>query len=183
MTLYFVTMNDYKPKEVTEYLSGTGIGLSVVRYPIQEILNLDMEVIVRDKVLKAYQYLGRPCVVEHGGLLIAGLKGLPGGLSKVVWDTVGDQICTFLQPGTSRAAVARSVIGYCDGCNISIFTGDTSGTIADCQKGAYAFQWDPVFIPDGQSKTYAELGFPEKGRYSQAAKAWAKLVNHLKPAI
>lgn len=41
------------------------------------------------------------------------------------------------------------------------------------------FQWDPIFIPEGQNKTYAEMGFPEKGKYSQAAKAWQKLVAEL----
>lgn len=180
MKIFFVTVNDFKAKEVQQYLASTGLELHVVKYRIQEILNIDLKVIVQDKVLKAYRELGRPCVVEHGGLLIDALGGLPGGLSKVVWDTVGEKICSFLSVGDPRHATAQSVIGYCDGRRVHLHVGETRGTLAQRAAGDYLFQWDPVFIPDGQSKTYAELGFPEKGKYSQAAKAWAGLVSQLK---
>lgn len=179
MKLDFVTTNDYKVKEVRRYLTGTALEMQQVSFQIQEVLNLDLEVVVRDKVLKAYAHLGHPCVVEHGGLLIEALGNLPGGLSKVVWDTVGSKICTFLSPTDSRKAIAQSVIGYCDGKQVHLFKGETEGTLAETARGSYLFQWDPVFIPTGESKTYAEFGFPDKGKYSQAAKAWALLVGSL----
>jgi XTP/dITP diphosphohydrolase len=178
--IYFVTVNEFKAKEVPYFLRESGVDLQVVDLPIQEILNIDLSVIIKDKVLKAYREFGRPCVVEHGGLMIDALKGLPGGLSKVVWDTIGDKICNFLGRADSRAATAQSVIGYCDGQRIHIFIGETRGTIAECSRGAYKFQWDPIFIPDGQDKTYAELGFPDKCKYSQAAEAWRQLLSHLR---
>lgn len=179
MKLFFVTVNDFKTKEVREYLKDSGVELEIVKYGVQEILNIDLSVIVKDKALKAYQQLGIPCVVEHGGLIIDALKGLPGGLSKVVWDAVGDKLCNFLDDKDTRAATAQSVIGYCDGRRVHIHVGETRGRVADRARGGYTFQWDPIFIPDGQSKTYAELGFPEKGKYSQAAKAWNALVKQL----
>lgn len=179
MKLYFVTVNNFKATEVASYLRGTDIELQVIQHQIQEILNIDLSVIVEDKVLKAYRHLGRPCVVEHGGLLLDALNGLPGGLSKVVWDTVGDKICGFLRKEDSRAATAQSVIGYCDGRRLYEYVGETRGTIANRARGSYKFQWDPIFIPDGQDRTYAEMGFPEKGQYSQAAKAWKQLVDSL----
>ncbi len=180
MKVYFVTINEFKANEVGHYLRGSGADLQVIKYPIQEILNIDLSVVVRDKVLKAYRNLGRPCVVEHGGLRIDALRGLPGGLSKVVWDTVGDKICSFLEPGDSRAATAQSVVGYCDGQRVHLLVGETRGTVAERSRGDYKFQWDPIFIPDGQDRTYAELGFPDKGKYSQAAKAWRLLLRQLK---
>jgi XTP/dITP diphosphohydrolase len=183
MKIYFVTMNDFKAKEVTEYLKGSSLELQIVPYRIQEILNLDLEVIVKDKVLKAYAHLGHPCVVEHGGLLIQALNNLPGGLSKVVWDNVGDKLCSFLGPTETRSATAQSVIGYCDGQRVHTFKGETKGSLADCARGSYDFQWDPVFIPDGESRTYAELGFPEKAKHSQAAKVWRDFVNSLTPNV
>jgi XTP/dITP diphosphohydrolase len=115
MKLYFVTINNFKIKEVEGYLTGTELELQPIAYQIQEILNLDLEIVVKDKALKAYAYLGHPCVVEHGGLLIEALGNFPGGLSKVVWDSVGDKICSFIGPTDSRNAIAQSVIGYCDG--------------------------------------------------------------------
>lgn len=180
MKIYFVSVNDYKAREIKGYLEGTGVEIEVVPHEIQEVLNIDLEVIAKDKVLKAYEYVGRPCVVEHGGLLIHALRGLPGGLSKVVWDNVGDKLCSFLGSSDSRAATAQSVIGYCDGQRIYTYKGETLGTIAECARGDYNFQWDPVFIPEGATQTYAELGFPNKGKYSQAAKAWSDFVDALR---
>jgi XTP/dITP diphosphohydrolase len=179
MKLYFVTTNNFKIKEVERYLAGTDLELQQVSFQIQEILNLDLEVVVKDKVLKAYKYLGHPCVVEHGGLLIEALGNLPAGLSKVVWDTVNSKLCTFLSPTDSRKAIAQSVIGYCDGKRVHMFKGETEGTLADQARGDYMFQWDPVFIPTGETKTYAEFGFPLKEKFSQAAKAWGLLVGSL----
>jgi XTP/dITP diphosphohydrolase len=142
MKLYFVTMNEFKEQEVSQYLEGSSVVLQVVKYPIQEILNLDLEMIAKDKVLKAYAHLDRPCVVEHGGILIEALGGLLGGLSKVVWDTVADKLCGFLDVTDSRAATAQTVIGYCDGQRVRIYRGETKGTIAECSRGDYKFQWD-----------------------------------------
>ncbi len=178
--LYFVTVNDFKAEEVTHYLRASGVDLSIIRHGIQEILNIDLEVIVRDKALKAFKEVGLPCVVEHGGLYIDALSGLPGGLSKVVWDTVGDKLCTFIKPDDIRSATATSVVGYCDGKRLHTFTGETRGSVATSARGAYKFQWDPIFVPNGAKLTYAEMGFPEKARHSQAAKAWSMLLAALR---
>jgi XTP/dITP diphosphohydrolase len=180
MKLYFVTVSKFKSCEVREYFRGSGINLEIIDYQIQEILHKDLEVIVEDKLTKAFIEFRVPCAVEHGGLFIDALNGLPGGLSKVVWDSIGDRLCGFMQPGDSRAATAKSVIGYCDGQKRHLFVGETRGVITDCGRGGYEFQWDPIFIPDGSARTNAEMGFPEKAKYSQAAKGWAKLIKFLK---
>lgn len=179
MNVYFVTVNTYKANEVETYLADCGFDLQIVPHRIQEILHIDLTEIVKDKVLKAYRDLRLPCVVEHGGLQIDALSGLPGGLSKVVWDTVGDRLCSFLRPGDPRTATAKSVIGYCDGKRVHTFSGETRGQISECGRGDYKFQWDPIFIPDGATETYAEMGFPRKKGYSQAAKAWSDYLSFL----
>jgi inosine/xanthosine triphosphate pyrophosphatase family protein len=46
--------------------------------------------------------------------------------------------------------------------------------------GSHAFRLDPVFIPDRETKTYAEFRFPDKAKYSQSAKTWDLLVRALK---
>ncbi len=183
MKLYFVTISEYKSKEVPAYLLDSGIDLEIIKYKVQEILHKDLEIIVMDKVTKAFVELGVPCVVEHGGLFIDALNGLPGGLSKVVWDNIGDKLCNFIKNGDSREATAKSVIGYCDGKRRHLFIGETRGIIADRGRGEYRFQWDPIFIPEGSDRTNAEMGFPEKGKYSQAAKGWGKLVQFLKGQV
>lgn len=180
MKLIFITVSDYKRKEVTSFFDGSGIELQILHYPIQEILDINLDNIVRDKVIKAYKQVGSPCAVEHGGLFIDALNGFPGGLSKVVWDRIGDKLCSFIQVGDKRDATAKSVIGYCDGKTVNLFPGETRGTIAGIGSGKYTFQWDPIFIPNGTTKTYAELGFPAKAKFSQALIGWKNLIKHLK---
>ena len=179
MSLYFITSNPYKKEEALEIFKGRGITLEIVDIPIQEIMHLDLKVIVKDKILKAYKEFGLPCVVEHGAIKIEALNGLPGGISKVVWDNIGNKLCKLILSGEARNAEAESVVGYCDGKQIYLFSGITKGTIAHEARGKRMFQWDPIFIPKGSTKTYSELGFPEKERYSQATKAWKKFIKFL----
>jgi XTP/dITP diphosphohydrolase len=177
--IYFVTVNEFKFQEAKDYLRGSKVELERVNYQIREILDLNLEVIVRDKCLKAYEQAHVPCVVEHGGVGIDALKGLPGGLSKVVWDNLGDQLCKLIPRDESRSAKATSVIGYCDGKRIKLYKGVTEGEIVTQARGDYKFQWDPIFSPKGETRTYAELGREGKRRYSQAAQAWTALAKDL----
>jgi XTP/dITP diphosphohydrolase len=64
------------------------------------------------------------------------------------------------------------MIGYCDGRRISTFTGETKGSITKESRGDYHFNWDPIFIPEGYTQTYGEMGPQMKLATSQAMKAW-----------
>lgn len=178
--LYFITSNEFKKEEVKSIFLNTDIDLEVVNIKIQEIMHIDLEIIVRDKLLKAYKEFGLPCAVEHGAILIDSLNGLPGGISKVVWDTIEDKICKLILPGERRTATAKSVIGFCDGQQIHTFIGETKGTISEEARGDRKFQWDPIFIPEGSTKTFSEIGLPEKAKYWQGTKAWKQLIDFLK---
>ena len=86
MEIRFVTKNPHKVKEVEAILGD--IGVSIVHAPIKihEIQTEDIQDIVRDKVLKAFNEIGRPLFIEHTGLYIDSLQGFPGGLTQVFWD-------------------------------------------------------------------------------------------------
>ncbi|HEY7289748.1 MAG TPA: non-canonical purine NTP pyrophosphatase [Vicinamibacterales bacterium] len=180
MKVYFVTRNEFKIAELHDDLVSRNLGdrlaVSMFRHDIQEILHADVQEIVRHKTITAYEALRCPCLVEHGGLYMDALPGLPGGLGKVVWDAVGDRLCGFLNPTDTRAATARSILGYCDGRRIFTYIGETRGRIADKARGNYAFAWDPVFIPDGADETYGEMGPDRKRQTSPGAKAWTQFL-------
>lgn len=178
MKIYFVTSNKYKAAEISAYFKeaakqyGLGIELCIVKTTVQEILHEDIEVIVKRKALEAYAYFGAPCVVEHGGIFMDALPGLPGGIGHVIWQAVGDRICGFLGKTDSRKAEAKSIIGYCDGKRVRTYTGSTRGEITKCARGKYAFNWDPIFVPEGSTETYGEMGPRKKRATSQSLKAW-----------
>lgn len=185
MKIYFVTRNENKQAEIQDYLNSIEVKN---RYPIelifankdlQEILDTDINKIVIAKTLEAYKFLGAPCVVEHGGIFIESLKEFPGGVGHVVWNAIGERMCSFLNEKDSRIAVARSVIGYCDGKKIMTFAGETKGKIALQPKGNYHFNWDPIFLPEGSEQTYGEMGRDLKRATSQAIKAWNNFLGSL----
>ena len=136
------------------------------------MLDCDIDRIVTNKALDAFQRVGLPCVVEHSGLFMDALPGLPGGLGQTIWRSIGDRMCGFLHHADSRAATARSVIGYCDGRRVTLFHGETRGQIAQRAQGERSFNWDPIFIPDGSEHTYAEMGMAAKRATSPVCKAW-----------
>lgn len=180
MKVFFVTTNEFKIAELQEYLAARGLGdklsVPVVRQEVQEILHPDIDLIVRKKTIEAYEQIRSPCIVEHGGLFMDALPGLPGGVGKIVWEAVGDRMCSFLNATDPRDATARSFLGYCDGRRIRVYLGETRGRIAESARGAYAFAWDPVFIPEGADETYGEMGPERKRQTSPAAKAWDEFI-------
>jgi len=178
MKIYFVSTNKQKIDEVKDYLkllkekSNIDIDLGIVKQDVQEILDPDLEQIVKFKALEAYRYTGFPCLVEHGGLFMKDLPGLPGGIGKIIWTAVGDRMCAFLREGDSREAIAVSIVGFCDGRRIHTFRGETKGHVATSARGDYTYNWDPIFIPEGETQTYGEMGPEKKRATSQSIKAF-----------
>jgi XTP/dITP diphosphohydrolase len=181
MKVYFVTNNTSKAAELEDYLASTAssapdLQIVVFRSELFEVLDSDIDRIVTNKALDAFQSVGLPCVVEHSGLFMDALPGLPGGLGEAIWRSIGDRMCGFLRDSDSRAATARSVIGYCDGRRVTLFHGEARGRIAQRAQGEHSFNWDPIFIPDGSDHTYGEMTMAAKRVTSPVHKAWDAFV-------
>lgn len=183
MKLYFVTSSETKISEIAAYFATrppTGeevLEFCPVRHDVQGIMHPQLETVVRYKALEAYKHLRQPCVVEHGGLFFEGLKELPGPLGKIIWSAVGERMCGFLREGDSREAIARALLGYCDGREIRLYRGETKGTVATSARGDYnRDNWDPIFIPDGGTETYGEMGPERKGVTSPMYRAWEEFL-------
>jgi XTP/dITP diphosphohydrolase len=133
---------------------------------------------VKKKALEAYRICLQSCVVEHGGLFLDAWKtsqekpGLLGGIGQVVWDSVGQLMCGFLRKQDTRAASAQSVVGYCDGRRIHVYSGTTRGELTCEERGAAGLRWDPIFKPAGSDLTYGEMTSEQKRETSPEEKAW-----------
>jgi XTP/dITP diphosphohydrolase len=146
--------------------------------PTTEPLRCNLVEMVRHKVFSAYQEVQLPCIVEHAGLILEGFedKSFPGGLTQPMWGALeAKRFVACCAPLTLRA-IARAVIGYCDGLCVKTFVGGTAGTLTDVPKGDRRFYWDTVFCPEGGGgATYSEIvrqhGLLEKLKYSQSVKA------------
>jgi XTP/dITP diphosphohydrolase len=176
----FVSSNKYKIKEAEEILGNAGIRVIAAPLKIEELQIADTTQLIRDKVLKAFRKIGRPLFVEHTGLHLEHLGGLPGGLTQVFWDTIqADRFAElFGSLGTASRALARTTVSYCDGRTLHHFDGEIAGTITASPRGPRDFQWDCVFQPDGCHQTFAEMGLA-KNDISMRKIALSKLAIHL----
>lgn len=180
MKLRFITKNKHKAREYQELLKDCQVELIPIEFEINEIQTNDADKLIRHKLLKAFEYLGRAVLVEHTGLYIKSLNNFPGGLTQNFWDALqADDFCNLLCNQNSREVTAVTTIGYCDGKCIHTFEGVVSGSIAEAPRGKRDFQWDCVFVPDGENKTFAELG-DEKHNFSMRKLAIEELKIFLK---
>lgn len=174
-SLFFNTTNDYKWEEAELIAQDfETIELRRLKMPVVEVNSLDIEFVGRQKVLQVFKRYQVPVFVEHGALNIGYLKGLPGPLSEPFWDVLGGDICSLI-PDDDRACVARSVVAYCDGRKVSVLVSDVNGTIADEARGERAFQWDPIFVRDGETSTFAEMTVDQRATRSQASLSYREL--------
>ncbi|MDP3901096.1 MAG: RdgB/HAM1 family non-canonical purine NTP pyrophosphatase [bacterium] len=171
MRLSFATSNEMKVKEAQEIL---GFPIEICPLEIPEIQSLDIEEVARDKVQKAYEIVGIPVFADDGGLFFEAWSGFPGPLVKYLLESVGiEGILRMLEGFEDRRALAKGVIAYCDASGVRIFTGEVRGLIPPSPRGE-RWGWDPIFVPEGQSKTYAEMSFEEKNRISHRRKSLEK---------
>ena len=179
-TLYFNTVNQSKIAEIKEIFGETDCILKFMQNDILEVLSHDLETVIRAKAAEAYKKCRVPIIVEHGALCIEYFNDFPGALSKPMWDLMGAKICTLIPKTETRKATVYSGVCYCDGRTRKSFIEKTEGLIANESRGSYGFQFDPIFIPEGSSNTYAEMELTEKLKFSQALKAYNKLKEELK---
>lgn len=180
MKIRFLSANQHKIDEVQRILSPSGVDVVPVSRRIEELQTEDVDRLVRDKLVKAFEMIGRPLFVEHTGLYLTGLNGLPAGLTQIFWDRLrADRFAALVGGLGDRSVTAKTVLAYCDGREIHVFDGAIKGTVPEMPAGPTDFQWDCVFIPEGHSRTFAELG-AEKDKISMRRLALDKFAAHLR---
>ncbi len=173
----FVTGNAAKLEEARRI---AGAGLQAVSLDLPEIQSLDLRVVLAAKAEEAWRRLARPLVVEESGLELAALNSFPGPLVKWMLAAVGPRgiALTALSLGDDRAT-ARCALLYRDAEFSLVAEGASAGRLILPPRGSTGFGWDPVFLPEGDTRTYAELAGPEKDALSHRGRAWCSLLRRL----
>lgn len=128
---------------------------------------------------------GYDCFADDSGLEVEALNGAPGIFSSRYAGENGNSIANInkllinLQGKKNRNARFRTVIALIINGETHYFEGTVSGVIIDEKRGKNGFGYDPIFIPDGYQKTFAEIDEKEKNRISHRAKATEKLIEFL----
>lgn len=173
--MIFATSNHQKLKEFESIL---GIKLNHSDLDLDEIQSIDVEEVATHKAKQAYGILKEPVIVEDTGLYFEELNGLPGALIKFfVKKLTLEHICSLIKE--NRKATAVTCIAFFDGKDLKIFKGETKGEISTEPRGANGFGWDPIFIPEGYSQTFAEITSEEKEYKFMRKEAIKKLKNSI----
>ena len=145
-----------------------------VRLAIEEIQSLDPYKVVEHKAIEAYKANDyNPILVEETSLALRGLGGRPGTYIKDFCEEaeMRRMIAEGWLKGRDRTAVAKVLIAVYDGAETQIREGVTVGTIAETLRGANGFGWDDLFIPEGDTRTFAQMTDAEKDQHNMRRKA------------
>ena len=175
----FATSNPHKVREGNLVGKRFDIEFVQIKHAYPEIRDEDVSKVAEEGARFVFDRIKEPVIVEDTGLFIEALNGFPGSFSAFVFQKIGnDGILKLLKGEENRKAEFVSVIGYCDENGVKIFKGIVEGSIADEKKGSEGFGYDPLFIPTGYEKTFAED--PElKGKVSHRKKAFQKFCEWL----
>jgi XTP/dITP diphosphohydrolase len=166
--------------KIAEARLALGSDVETVLADLPEIQSLDYLEVVRAKADEAWRQVGRPLIVEEAGLDLAALNGFPGPLVKWMLKAVGTEgLARTADALGDVRATARCFLFYKDGDQELIAEGTTDGTLTLPGRGTHGFGWDPVFLPEGGTHTFAELTGHEKDAVSHRGKAWREMVRRL----
>jgi XTP/dITP diphosphohydrolase len=119
--------------------------------------------------------LAPPFLLEDSGLFVAALRGFPGVYSRHALDTIGTAGLLRLLAGVeleTRTAAFQAHLLYVDaGGRLHGFDGTCPGRIAERAAGSGGFGFDPVFVPRGHDRTFAEMDAAAKSALSHRGQA------------
>jgi XTP/dITP diphosphohydrolase len=188
MKLIFATNNEHKVDEIRSILGEKFDIISLKEAGI----NIDipephdtLEANASEKSKVIYELTGTDCFSEDTGLEVYALAGEPGVKSARYagegrsFDANIEKLLSNLAGKPDRQARFRAVISLLIDGKETQFEGICEGSIIEEKRGKGGFGYDPVFVPEGSVKTFAEMGMEEKAIFSHRAKATEKLVAFL----
>ncbi len=188
MEIIFATSNINKLNEVCKIIGTKYTITSPKKYGIIEEIPETGETLESNALIKAkyiWEKTGINCFADDTGLEVEALNGAPGVKSARYAGEDNnsnrniDKLLKELNNNKNRTAVFRTSISLIVNNNIYYFDGVLKGSIINEKRGNLGFGYDPVFVPDGYTKTLAELSISEKNLISHRAIAVKKLANFL----
>jgi XTP/dITP diphosphohydrolase len=187
--LCFATNNSHKVEEVARAVKDDFKILSLKELSVFDELPETSDTLEGNALQKAlfvFHKTKTPCFADDSGLEVSSLNNAPGvfsamyaGMQRNDADNI-DLLLKNLSGIKDRKARFRTVIALVGLGADTFFEGIVDGEIIYERKGYHGFGYDPVFKPDGFTKTFAEMSMDEKNRISHRAIAVQKLTEYLK---
>ncbi|MBA4196631.1 MAG: non-canonical purine NTP pyrophosphatase, RdgB/HAM1 family [Chitinophaga sp.] len=189
LTLIFATNNQHKVDEIKSVLGNSFEIITLQEAGIDIDIPEPYDTLQENASTKSatiHTLTNKNCFSEDTGLEVDALNGEPGVKSaRYAGDVKNfqaniDKLLLNLEGKENRTAQFRTVISLILNNEEHFFEGVCKGKIITEQKGLSGFGYDPVFIPDGSNKTFAEMTMEEKNEFSHRRKATDKLIEFLK---
>jgi XTP/dITP diphosphohydrolase len=181
--LRVVTSNEGKAREFSAALDRLPWRVERVAMEYQEVQadTLDEVAVASAIWLRELRTVKPPFVLEDAGLFVDALDGFPGVYSAYVYRTVGcDGILRLMEWRDDRKARFESRIALVLPAGpIEVMEGVCVGTVPIEARGTGGFGFDPVFVPEGEERTFAQMGIAEKEAHSHRGRALARLSDRL----
>ncbi len=184
--IHFVTSNKGKLLEAQKAIQPQDIVVKGLEIPYPEIQASSLKEVAEfgmcwlpDKIKKEEV---KEVMIEDAGIFISALNDFPGVYSAYVFKSIGlDGILRLLEKEEDRGAHFESCVAYCKiGSEPFFFQGTVKGNIAREPRGQGGFGYDPIFVPEGEERSFAEMTTDQKNKHSHRGKALEKLGRHLK---
>ncbi len=191
MKLVFATHNNHKLKEVQLLLPKYITLLSLTDINCLEEIPETAATLEGNAIIKANyvtKHYGLSCFADDTGLLVESLNGAPGvhtaryaGVQKNAKDNM-DKLLKALKgkEKKQRTAYFKTVIALNLATEQHLFEGIVNGHIAQQKSGEDGFGYDPIFIPNGYTQTFAQIPLSKKNSISHRARAMQQLIHFLK---
>ena len=188
MKLIFATNNKHKAEEM-RYAIGNKFEILTLK---EAGIDIDipepydtLEENASEKSGTIYRLTKTNCFSEDTGLEVYALNGVPGVKSARYagdiksFDANIEKLLNKLTGKPNRKARFKAILSLIIDGKETLFEGICEGKIINEKKGSLGFGYDPVFVPDGSTKTFAEMDLEEKNKFSHRTKAAEKLVAFL----
>ena len=191
MKLVFATHNKNKVREVKALMPSNIELLSLTDIGCFDEIPETSSTIEGNALLKANfvkEHYGFDCFADDTGLEVHELNNEPGVYSARYAGPDNDaqanmkKLLANLNNKSNRSAHFKTVIALIQSEEKELFTGICKGTISNDKKGASGFGYDPIFLPNGFKKTFAEMTLEQKSKIGHRGKAVRLLINHLSKA-
>ena len=200
MKIVFATNNKNKLSEIREILGSGFEVMSLAEIGCHEDIPETGDTLLDNAIQKAryvFDKYGYDCFADDTGLEVDALDGEPGVHSARYAEGTDhdsnanmDKLLRKLGNSNNREARFRTVIALIqkqqsdenapEASVLHIFEGKVEGSIINEKRGSEGFGYDPIFMPEGYDKTFAELGLDVKNQISHRARAVKKLADYLK---
>lgn len=188
MKLVFATNNLHKLDEIRKITTGFAEIVSLADIHCFDEIPETADTLEGNALQKARyikEHFGFDCFADDTGLEVEALSNAPGVFSAryagLEYDPESNmnKLLHEMQDKTNRKARFRTVIALILNNKEYLFEGIINGHIAHEKRGKEGFGYDPLFIPDNYSQTFAEMGNEIKNKISHRAKAVEKLTAFL----